>query len=551
MYTISKTIPIIIEDNSPDQVEEIRNAAFSSDGIMSGSFADIPIYYQSLKRNNNNNNSSLQQFHSSVHCIGDNFAPSSESWKYKTCQFRNLCFDTQINDFVIFTSKEQEELEKIASNPNLTNAAISTGMSDANGVSIGGLNPKWGRHVAKMKWFPKVLKASDVLYGNDTVSTGIYELPEDVVMVPFHSFAGFNVGHLIWDDFLPLYTILTTFDLLHSDHVENKEGMKNYTKDVKRRKNKPLFIRYVLEEILWASCEKNIERCYNMMDKFLPLLIGNDGFALNMSTSVETNVNNSEHEEIKKGIRLWTTQKYDLSLHADHNGGIALSRFVCAKMGASGFGMLTDHGMKKHGWEPKDYETTHNLNRAESLYNFRNFMMNNIGVSTASLSQQIYNERSSPKQHTIVFSIDSSSIGNRRTRFFSHINRLKQSEVNEKYDIKIMKVQMAEMSMVEQIKLISSASIFITVNGGGAVISMFLPKGASLFMYYNDEEGRDNTPARLDWDLINQLGYIRTHWLPRFKKTGAMKGSKTGPLDVDFDVFERLIDHELDIISHL
>ena len=77
---------------------------------------------------------------------------------------------------------------------------------------------------------------------------------------------------------------------------------------------------------------------------------------------------------------------------------------------------------------------------------------------------------------------------------------------------------------------------------------MFLPKGASLLTFFNEDERGGDTAPRLDWDLLNNLGYIRVHWLPRPEKNIY---DKTGPQEADYEAFIRLMDHELDIISHL
>jgi len=92
--------------------------------------------------------------------------------------------------------------------------------------------------------------------------------------------------------------------------------------------------------------------------------------------------------------------------------------------------------------------------------------------------------------------------------------------------------------LLEQVEIISTASILVTVCGGGAVSAMFLPKGASLFTFFNEDEGR------LDWDYFNHLGYIRSHWMTRFRRYD-------NPREEDFEAFIKLLDHELDIISHL
>ena len=53
---------------------------------------------------------------------------------------------------------------------------------------------------------------------------------------------------------------------------------------------------------------------------------------------------------------------------------------MCAPKAAAGIGMLSDHGLKLHGWVKKDYEQTHNIGRGPVMYDFRNHMMRNIGL---------------------------------------------------------------------------------------------------------------------------------------------------------------------------
>jgi len=99
----------------------------------------------------------------------------------------------------------------------------------------------------------------------------------------------------------------------------------------------------------------------------------------------------------------------------------------------------------------------------------------------------------------------------------------------------------SEMSIANQLEIASQASIFITSCGGGAVSSMFMPKGSSVIFYYLEGGGVINNkptgkPARLDWDLFNNMAYLKVHWLP----AGTMK------TDADTKAFLLLIQHELD-----
>lgn len=449
--------------------------------------------------------STLQNFHSSAHCIGDNF-DEKDSWKSKTCQFQNLCFDMSTHDFVVFASPEQVQLEKVLSDQSLTYFSASTSLNDTY-VSIGGINDKWARDIQRMRWFPKQIDVDNVFAPYESEKEGgVYMLPPDVVLFPFHSLAGMNVGHLVWDDWLPLYSTLENFDFLD---------------------RKPLFVRYILETKLWGSCdlERNVKMCAKMMSKFLPLLGVGDSSTKGMN-------------------QLYTVNEWGFSPGEDPE---KRSRYVCGKNGLAGLGMATDHGQKLHGWGPKDYQSSHNTNRGAQLYRFRNFMMENIGVSTAPLQ----NMGGKKAKFKILFSVDSSSIGNRKTRFDKHFSSLQKSSLKEKYDLDIQRSYLPDLNLVEQVELVSTTSIYITVCGGGAVSATFLPKGAALFIFFHEEEGTGKTPARLDWDYFNHISYVRTHWLPRMKKTVKMAGSATGPLEVDFEAFVRLIDHELDIISHL
>jgi len=458
---------------------------------------DHPIYYHPP--------STLHSFHSSAHCIGDNF-DEKESWKSKTCQFQNLCFDMTSRDFVVFASPEQIELEKVLSDRTLTYFSASTSLNNTY-VSIGGINEKWAGDKIKMRWFPKLIDVNSVFAPYESEEDGgVYMLPPDVLIFPFHSLAGMNAGHLVWDDWLPLYTTLDNFDFLD---------------------RKPLFVRYLLKDKQWGSCdlEKNAKKCAKMMSKFLPLL------GIGDASTEDTN-------------RLWTIEDFGF---ISGEGLKTRSRYVCGKNGLAGLGMATDHGNKLHGWGPTDYQSSHNTNRGAQLYRFRNYMMENIGVSTAPL-QNVGGEKA---KYRILFSILSSSVGNRKMSFNSRFAYLRNSSLKDKYDLDIQRIHLPDLKLVEQIELVSTTDIYITVCGGGAVSATFLPKGAALFIFFNEEEGAGTTPARLDWDYFNHLSYVRTHWLPRPKKTLAMPGSSTGPLEVDFEAFVKLIDHELDIISHL
>lgn len=436
---------------------------------VDGSFNGIPIQYK---------DGPLE--YSTVACVGDNY--QSDAWLYRSCQFQHFCFSTQENEFVIVQSpQEQTWLKRHAHSDSLIGTSVNTNIS----LSLGGLNAKWGvAAFTKLKWFPRVLREPIV---------GYYQLPDYYVWVPFHSMAGFNAGHLVWDDWLGIHTLLTMFGLIDDSDSRNLQ---------------PFLTRYVLkEDPLWATCDFNDEmknKCSKLMPRFLPLM-GVDPSTFSTTNDFRFETNNNKR-----------------------------SKYVCSSFGAAGIGMLTDHATKTHGWEPRDYKTTHNVGRGASLYRFRNFMMGNMGISTAPLSR-------TPPFH-ITFSVKSSQSQVRNLAFEKQIQAVENGFARNETEVHAHVLK--SLPLQEQVELASKSAVFVTSSGGGAVTATFLPRGATLIIYYQGDGSRVNNkrtykPARLDWDLFNHCSYIKTHWLP-VKDMDTPKG---------LEIFTQLIRNELDAIA--
>lgn len=288
-----------------------------------------------------------------------------------------------------------------------------------------------------------------------------------------------------------------------------------------------MLMRYVLKgqgdesRGLWASCDwtdEKKESCEKMYKKFLPLMLGLEPI----------------HDE------LVTTETVDFQVVGDNDTNDKETKntsrnkkspLVCAQHGLAGIGALTDHGtFKLHGWEDKDYQFTQNHGRGGMIYEFRNFMLKNMGIPI---------ELNHKPPFRIVFSEKSSNIGHRNFDFTKQKVLLKQS-FHPSY-VSVESYVFSEMSLAKQLEISSQASIFVTSCGGGAVSSMFMPKGSSVIMYYLEDGGAINNkptgkPARLDWDLFNNLAYLKVHWLP----AGTMK------TDSDIKALFLLIQHELE-----
>ena len=258
-----------------------------------------------------------ESIESHVQCVGENFR--EDSWQYRSCKFTNLCFDVQKKEYFLFQSKSEKKLQATMEmdifNTTHTSAVSMKGLN----VALGAINLKWRSDVNKMKWFPTVVDGSH--------QGGYYELPANYVFLPYHSLNAMNPGHLVWDDFLPIYNLMVMFQLKDKRpflvrHVFNPPLCKFCITLVYSS-----FAYCVLFE-LGATCDTKEDRkkkCAKIIPKFLPLMSVSP---TTFRTTGETFLNVTNTDEKK-----------------ERN-----STLVCSKHGAAGIGVLSDHGTKKiHG----------------------------------------------------------------------------------------------------------------------------------------------------------------------------------------------------------
>jgi hypothetical protein len=529
-YHQTPNIHIKLDVWSPPNVPKSSTSSSSSSSsaknrVPDGTFNGYPIYYHQVAVNESESSSS-SSIYSQVHCVGETYPPIPEdfvpvnkrkrnrkaqmdadwTWTRRSCQFSFFCFDLETREFQIYQDpKEHDMLDFLQQRPHMDvsqsfvtehELAINQRLNSSYAVSIGGINLKWtraGHGVPRLKWFPRILHEPP---------KDFYALPENVVLLPFHSLAAFNPGHLVWDDFLPIFTILKMFQL---DRQEL------------------LLLRYVLPDAgmgLWASCDwgRRDKDCVHMLRKFGPMMSANPDMKIVTQREVHVNI----------------TSKSKTSSATTSTTSALKSNLVCARNGLAGLGALTDHGADKgHGWEPEDYRSVHNHGRAGLFWDFRLFLMENLGI----VQKNPWNDH---KPFKIIFSSQSSSQASRSITFDSELQYLR-----DQLDPNLAVVEehiMSEYSLKEQAEMVSQTAIYVTGSGGGAVSATFLPRGASLLVYYHGEGGFVNNkstgdPARLDWDMFNNMGYLRVHWIPIESKME------------DVPALMTLVLHELDVIQ--
>jgi hypothetical protein len=415
---------------------------------------------------------------------------------YRSCEFTNLCLDTQTREFHIVQSTSQQELqEHRVPLSYISTELLSSDASTNLTLALGGINPRWlgkdyNQGIEKVKWFPKVVSQAPAQY---------YVLDPTVTLLPFHSFAAHNVGHLLWDDFLPIYTLLSVFG--RADLISRQS--------LTLSPDKLLLLRVDTLPLLYGTCEmrrKKGKKCADNFEKFLPLL-GVDP-------------------------RTFTTLKTTNFQPLSSNG----PTWICARNAMAGLGMLTDHGLKDHGWfMPKETHAVQNTAKGALLFQFRNAMVQNLGLPLEL-----------PRQNAafrIVMSAHSSGDPTRDVDFFNQENALKRALPT----VSIHHAELSKMTMREQVELVVQTHIFVSTCGGGSMTATFLPRGATLILYYDEQGGYDfannfnitGDPAFLDWDLMNNMSYLRVHWLPI--------GTMNTPAGLETLV--RLIQHDLEVMT--
>lgn len=324
-------------------------------------------------------------------------------------------------------------------------------------------------------WFPTT--ATDSI-------TSYYELDPDVVWLPYYAEQpnANNPGHLLWDYFLPLYKLVGMFGL------NNKE---------------------LLLTNLDEQCIRNTKNpCFNITAKFLSLL-GVDPATLFNSYNPQLQLT---------------------------KGGEIKSKYVCARHGAAGIGMLTDHGYKKHGQLIDDYKIVQNAGRGPFFWEFRNFMLANMRLDRPTIFQRPYQ---------ITISINSSNNLSRKRDFAKQVQMLQNSFSTK--DVVVRTVNMGKLSLPEQIQIVKQSAIFVSVIGGAASTAMFLERNACLVLFFDDVDdfvkfGDDpKMPNMMDWDFWNHASYLRVHWLPL----------STMGNEMDLQVLVQLARNELEIFPRL
>lgn len=394
---------------------------------------------------------------SSWHCVGENPVPDprGRSFIHASCLYRNLCMNTTTQEFVAFTGPAAD----VADRPPA--------------VAVGAVNVRWTwkeTGISRMRFQPAALAEAvpaGALWPADVPALREYAAAagaESHTWLLWHSMGGHNFGHMMLDDVLPLWHLASLFGLGDGGGAL-------------------LPLRFVFppeERALWASCDfGDTQQCERLLAKWL----------VGLGTSAA-------------GLPPPTTRRVAEASGAPPFAGGDL---VCFPRVAVGIGALSDHCGKAHGWTRSDFahESVCNAGRGGAVYAFRRTMLHHLALSSPAPPGAV--------QRRIVFSVRSSREPARYLDFAEGIERTAEAFAPEGWAVQ--SVVASRMDAQSQALLAATSTVWVSACGGGAATALFLPRGATLVLYYADSKKEKGVGAYLDWDFFAHLSHVRVHWL--------------------------------------
>jgi hypothetical protein len=350
-----------------------------------------------------------------IHCVGENF-DKERSWLFRSCELTTLCFDLNQRDIVMYVDSSKDLADRWWSSTQVhPNQAIVAGESQPRTWFLA--PPQSSSPIQRIGQFrPRIGKPPSSHYRLNATLLPFYRHPTSYR----------NPGHLLWDDFLSIYTLLDIFD----------------------RTDDRLFLAQMRRPKSQTFSEPVPP--FDIITKFLPLM-GDFDYNLNIF------------------------QDYDLKLKHPKFKNDGTDRVICFDHGLIGSGMFSDHGETRwHGQWKSDRVLPHNIGRGGLFRRYRSYLLKNVGISSQQNTMQRH-------PYKVVVSISSSTKSDRaNVSFATQIEALSRLEPR----IQIQTVQMSKLSLLEQIQVTSTAAFYISVTGGGTATAMFLPKRAHLILYY-------------------------------------------------------------------
>jgi hypothetical protein len=274
-----------------------------------------------------------------------------------------------------------------------------------------------------------------------------------------------NFGHFIWDDYLSIYSQLDLLDLADDDAIMPIPFVQDPPK-------------YSGGSYCFSNSEFTYPKCAKFMKRLYPSL-------WNMDTDCSGDVVRTNNWlQGADMIGRWPNHRRDpCGDYRDNITNTIDAEYVLVPNVTVGSGRLALFSC--YG------DCT--LGRGPQLFRFRNYLMRRMLG---------HDHATNPKGY-ITFSLAfGASRGAGEVTFFDD----EIAAARERYGADAVRaVDFANMTLQDQGRLIADSAVLFTNHGGGSASTVFLPKGASAFVYWRGQQ-RDN-------EFYRAVAYFRTEWI--------------------------------------
>lgn len=319
--------------------------------------------------------------------------------------------------------------------------------------------------------------------------------PSNPVFTLYLPSYSFNLGHLVFDDLLSIFSMLHFFGYaLDTD----SQPIPFFVE----RPNEELGINFGSRDPFWRCHPDHAARwskCVQLWSRVYPSLLGvtpdpKTGDIMRTGNWMRGSAAIGEYD-------IKTSSTLDIQKLNDSNS-LQFGDYVLLPTVVYGPGRLANWACKGEC----------SIGRGLWLWEFRRYLIGNV------LGQ--YSALHEPRnQGLITFSLP---VGTTHADKVTHFEDVVEEARKVFGSQRVKVVDMATLTMKEQVELVRVSAVYITNHGGGSASAVFLPRGATLIIYHGI--GRKGEPKMLDRHFWNSLGYARVLWVPPNHHRNVVKG---------------------------
>ena len=478
---------------------------------------------------------------SSHRCVGQTFAP--DQWKGSSCYYRNLCYDVGEDEWVYYAAAG-ERLPRVHDlrheaqwiYPNMSTSYDDAAKETLKGrglllhpldVNLTPYNRLWKGYAPSRwkhsgyKWRPRIVRG-------DIPAHAVWD-NHSAVFVLYMSYVGHNLGHLMYDELLPAFTLMQMFDIVTNNVqllnvflekpawntcfyylMRALEGGKPFPEDetdVLQSKSEPW--------IKWNGANY-ANTCASLYRKTSAAHMGpkhavsaipqryTKYFGPKGTMKFPPNPDEEEDPEDPAGAAKQKMPALEDLQGPRWSQELREATLICHSRVLAGSGMLAEHCADEsvHGMQAErvsaefveaggleDDDTGNakvfcNAGRGPQFWQFRHWMLNGMGLAEyASACTKAPGGDMAKLVLLATFSLRDTESGKADMETVADWTLLATTLAAKPSNrLKTTAVQMHTMTMREQVQLMLDSQINVVGSGGGASLAIFMPRGSTIIL---------------------------------------------------------------------